>query len=391
MKRKLKIVMALFLTLAVCLGVFGLGLGRPARSADSDPLADLIKQQEEIAKQIEARKKEIENSKNQLTQAGKELLALDLELEKAQASLLAAERQLVIAEALAAQISEQLDEVTALLEQRLELFKERLVVIYTAGEISVLDVLFQAESFRDFFVSYDMLKRVMQQDSKLLEQIKADMRLIEDKALELEKRIADSLAIKADIEKQSALLNSSRAEKAALVAKIENDIALAEKARQEEEELSKKIAEEIRLLQEDAAKNPFNGVMAWPVDGYTYVTSHYGPRTHPVTGALESFHTGVDLRAPQGTRLLAAEAGRVISINYNSAYGNYLVIDHGGGVSTFYAHLSAYSVKLNQQVKKGEVIGLAGATGLATGPHLHFEVRINGSPVDPQPYLKYPR
>lgn len=389
MKRNLKIVLALCFMLALCLGVFG--LERPARSAVADPLADLLKQQEEIAKQIEAKKKDLEKSKNQLTQTEKELLALDLEMERTQANLLAAEKQLAVAETQIVQLSAQLDEAEALLDQRLGVFKERLVAIYAAGELSMLNVLFQAESFRDFLVNYDMLKRVMQKDAKLLEQIKADMQQIEkDRAL-LEKRMADSLTIKTDMENRGELLIAQREQKAVLAAKIENDIALAEKARQEEEELSKKIAEEIRRLQEDAAKNPFKGILAWPVDGYTYVTSDYGPRTHPVTGAVESFHTGVDLRAPQGTKLLAAADGKIISINYNSAYGNYLVIDHGGGVTTFYAHMSAYSVKLNQQVKKGEVVGLAGATGLVTGPHLHFEVRINGSPVDPQPYLNYPR
>ncbi|MCL2677908.1 MAG: peptidoglycan DD-metalloendopeptidase family protein [Clostridiales bacterium] len=398
MKRNLKIMAALSLMLALCLGVFG--LARPAYSADSDPLADLAKQQEQIAKNIEAKKKELQNSKNQLSQNRQELILLDLEMEQAQANLEAAGKALALAEAQVTQINARLDAAAGLLDQRLELFKERLVVIYTSGELSMLNVLFQSESFHDFLVNFDILKRVMQQDARLLDQIKADMQQIEEDQSLLRQRLDACLVIAAIMESNVAALNAQQAEKALLIAKIEQEIDQANKAIQDEEAESNRIAEEIRRIQEELERQRAEeeaarlaeeraAGMGWPVDGYVgVVTSQYGMRVHPVTGAY-SMHTGVDLRAYQGTKILAAQAGMVIVVSYSSAYGNYIIIDHGGGISTFYAHLTSAAVKAGEQVKKGEYIGMSGMTGLATGYHLHFEVRVNGNYVDPMSYLKY--
>ena len=128
------------------------------------------------------------------------------------------------------------------------------------------------------------------------------------------------------------------------------------------------------------------GVMAWPVPGYTTVTSPFAMRVHPITGVYK-LHTGVDIRAPQGANFVAAADGVVTKAGYNSAYGNMVIIDHGGGISTLYAHGSEIMVELGQEIKKLDTVIKVGATGYATGPHAHFEVRINGSPVQPLDYI----
>jgi murein DD-endopeptidase MepM/ murein hydrolase activator NlpD len=124
--------------------------------------------------------------------------------------------------------------------------------------------------------------------------------------------------------------------------------------------------------------------MIWPVNGT--VTSGYGYRIHPILGK-RILHTGIDIAAASGTSIWAADGGTVIYATWVSGYGNTVAIDHGGGISTLYAHQSSMAVSYGQKVKKGQVVGYVGSTGYSTGPHLHFEVRVNGTPVDPMGYL----
>ena len=128
------------------------------------------------------------------------------------------------------------------------------------------------------------------------------------------------------------------------------------------------------------------GEMAWPVPGYTLITSPYGMRTHPITGVYK-LHTGTDISAPMGTDFIAANDGVVAKAEYNYAYGNMVMINHGGGVSTLYAHGSQILVEVGQSVTRGEPVLKVGSTGYSTGPHAHFEVRINGQYTDPMPYI----
>ena len=126
--------------------------------------------------------------------------------------------------------------------------------------------------------------------------------------------------------------------------------------------------------------------MAWPVPGYTTITSQYGMRTHPITGVYK-LHTGTDISAPIGATFVAANDGIVVKAEYNTAYGNMVMIDHGGGISTLYAHGSEILVSVGQTVFKGTAVLKVGSTGYSTGPHAHFEVRVNGNPVKPLDYI----
>ena len=128
------------------------------------------------------------------------------------------------------------------------------------------------------------------------------------------------------------------------------------------------------------------GELAWPVPGYTKISSPYGMRTHPIT-KIYKLHTGVDISAPMGANFVAANDGVVVKAEYNIAYGKMVVIDHGGGISTLYAHGSEILVEVGQTVKRGDAILKVGSTGYSTGPHAHFEVRINGVTTDPLPYI----
>ena len=128
------------------------------------------------------------------------------------------------------------------------------------------------------------------------------------------------------------------------------------------------------------------GELEWPVPGYTRITSKYAMRVHPITGQYK-LHTGVDIGAPEGANFVAANDGIVVKAEKNPAYGNMVIIDHGGGISTLYAHGSEILVQVGQTVKRGEAVLKVGSTGYSTGPHAHFEVRINGITTDPLPYI----
>ena len=142
----------------------------------------------------------------------------------------------------------------------------------------------------------------------------------------------------------------------------------------------------LALAQQGIDTAYIGGELAWPVPGYTRITSKYAMRVHPITGQYK-LHTGVDIGAPEGANFVAANDGIVTKAEYNTAYGNMVIIDHGGGISTLYAHGSETLVQVGQTVKRGDSVLKVGSTGYSTGPHAHFEVRINGVTTDPLPYI----
>ena len=162
---------------------------------------------------------------------------------------------------------------------------------------------------------------------------------------------------------------------------------LIKKAQKEQEEASR--ARQNRNQKNNNQSTKFNytgGKLGWPVPGRSTISSGYGSRTSPIKGKGE-FHTGLDIPAPTGTKIYAAESGKVINSGSINGYGYTVIIDHGNGLSTLYGHNSQLKVKVGQKVKRGDVIALAGSTGWSTGPHCHFEVRINGKHTNPWSYL----
>ena len=172
------------------------------------------------------------------------------------------------------------------------------------------------------------------------------------------------------------------------MASLESEKAVIEKGLAELEQASNEIAAKIRASTARTggySGNP-SGRFLWPTPGYSKITSDYGMRVHPILGT-KKLHTGIDIGAPSGTRILSGDAGVVIHAGWLGAYGNAVVVDHGGGLSTLYGHMSSIAVREGQQVTAGQKLGGVGSTGLSTGPHLHFEVRVNGNPVSPWGYL----
>ncbi|MGG6314575.1 murein hydrolase activator EnvC family protein [Paenibacillus macerans] len=297
----------------------------------------------------------------------------------------------------------KLDETKARIEERSHLLDSRIRLMYTDGAVSYLDVLLSSTSFTDFLERADSLQAIADQDHVLLEEHKRDKELIVQQQQQLEQDYAKVKQLYADAESRKQDLESKEDEKQQLIAKYNAEIEESDDISEEQEKLLVELATKRAALEQEKNKlkaaqvytykkssggfKGNGGSMGLPVDG-ARISSGYGTRIHPITGVKKK-HTGVDFAAPQGTDIHAAEGGVVIVAEWWSGYGNTVIIDHGDNVWTLYGHIRNGGIKVEkgQQVKKGEKIAEVGSTGNSTGPHCHFEVRINGNPVDPMPYL----
>ena len=286
-----------------------------------------------------------------------------------------------------------------------KIHEERAIAAYIAGPAAELDALLSAESFGDLAERYEYYQAGLEQDAILIDKIDGLRVEASDKQAEIEEAEAVLASAKAQLEKDRDELDAARAARAAVLAQkqavIDTKDGLLATAQQQEEKLETartRIQEDSSrieaLLQAREASvsggvptGPLptgGGSLLWPAAGP--VTSPYGYRIHPIFG-YSRLHTGVDIGAGYGAPVVASDEGEVAYVGVMSGYGNVVVVDHGGGMATTYNHLSAFSVSTGQSVRRGQVIAAVGCTGWCTGPHLHFEVRLNGTPVDPQPYL----
>lgn len=311
----------------------------------------------------------------------------------------------------------KLAEVTTELNEKHEILETRVRDIYINGQISYLDVLFGAKDFSDFLTRMDLLKRVMIRDSELVANVLQYQHEIQEvgKQLEADRRIQEELANKAaeamevkleKVAKQQALIDLMQNDKDVYDRQYDEMIASSsEVARliQQKEEERRREAERKRQAELAAARQSgqaqnsdvvefgneyvmqsFGGGMIWPISGP--ITSEFGWRTHPIFGSAR-FHSGLDIGGDYGMPIHAAASGVVIEAGWIGGYGNTIMIEHGSGIVTLYGHNESLAVGVGQHVNQGDVVAYCGSTGNSTGPHCHFEVRVNGEPVSPWDYL----
>ncbi len=361
----------------------------PGLAAGDDPLADFRAEQERAEAEMERLEEEIAQSKEQIEDIESEIYSLDLQMEKLRKEEQAATAQIANLEALLAEIEQELAAAEAQLAERLDMLENRVVNVYTNGDVSFMDVLMDSTDFSEFLMRADMLDLLVQQDVELLDEVKALKAGIEENQALQEQRLADEVVLRQEKANAIAELDNMQAQKANLLAETEDNKAELEKQYEDWQNESDRIAAEIKRIQAQNSGNDrvFSGVFAWPLpSNYTTVTSEYGMRFHPIL-KVNKMHTGVDFSAPNGTEIYAADDGEVIIAGWSTAYGNYVVIDHGSGVTTLYGHMSKLGTTANTTVSRGDVIGYVGSTGYSTGNHLHFEVQLNGECTSPWDYL----
>jgi murein DD-endopeptidase MepM/ murein hydrolase activator NlpD len=313
----------------------------------------------------------IRNVTTQVKTLEKEIIDLDGEIKATESAIIVK--------------TDELAEAEIKIAEKNELLNQRLRVMYKTGSVGYLEVLFGAEDFTDLLSRIDMLQKILVHDQNLIQSLKEQRDIIEQKKVELETIKDELLALfKNKITKQNELnvaLNNLIAYKKELindeVALVEMEDALLDEAN--------KLTEIIKNL--ELAATYVGGEMMWPVPGQYMITSPFGNRLHPISKQYK-MHTGIDIAGPKGTPIVAAQTGTVVYANWFGSYGKAIIIDHGGGYTTLYAHNDSISVSVGSVVKKGDNIALLGTTGYSTGPHLHFEVRMNGEYVEPLTYVK---
>ena len=288
-----------------------------------------------------------------------------------------------------------LDKTQENLKKRQKILGNRIRDIYMHGQLDYLDVVIGAKDFNDFANRVELLERIVNSDMELIHSIAADRDTINQQKTELETERQEQVKLQADAAKKKEEIEKHKAEQQAVLDKTQNDKAAAEQAYNELEASSQHISDMLKARANAAAAANTDsdtsapapsgsGIFIWPVNGP--ITSPFGYRIHPVLGR-RIFHSGIDIGVDYGTPVHAAAAGVVVEADWMGGYGNAVLIDHGNGLSTIYGHNTSLTVSAGQTVSQGQLIAYSGATGMATGPHVHFEVRLNGTPVNPMNYL----
>ena len=321
------------------------------------------------------------------------IAALDYQIQSTRAELNATQK---IIDSLTRDIADkqdELDETIAQLDEKQELFETRIRVMYENGDTTYLEVLLSSEDFSDMLTNMEIVSQIMDYDKRIVEEYKALKAQIETQKAALESDRKDKQDYADDLEQAYEEIEAQKKEYKALKAKVDSDLALkkaeAERMLREQDEINDEIAALSR--QETAASGGgggkvYSGSLVWPCPSYSRISSQYGYRTHPISG-MRKLHKGLDIAASSGNPVIAAASGTVVKSYFSSSYGNYVVISHGGGLMTAYAHMTRRLVSAGQTVAAGQQVGTVGSTGNSTGPHLHFEVYVGGSTTNPMNYF----
>ena len=392
-------------------------LAIPAAAGPQDKLESIQERQEKLENKIEKVDEQGDSidqriqaldekraaAERQVETLDERVARLDGEIAQVRKELTAAQQHLTV-------LSEQLEKYRAQLDARMKTFQDRAVAAYVAGPSAPMDGLLGAEDFSDLVERYTYYESAMNTDSELIVEIQRLEEITDDRRAQVEENKNQIAAQKLRLEQDRAKVSTLRDQRADVLATrkaaINEKKTILSGVRSRQERLERINAQleadsdEIQALLSapspsagDGGGGPApsvgspraGGQFMWPANGT--VTSGFGYRIHPIFGT-RTLHAGIDIGAAYGSGVWAANGGTVSFVGAMSGYGNVVVVDHGGGLATTYNHLSAFSVSSGQSVSRGQQVGAVGCTGYCTGPHLHFEVRVNGTPVDPMPYLQ---
>ena len=396
MKKKL-LVSLILISLCFNISVFSFAVSTQDLQNQKNDAASSKKELEEQKDKVEEAKSQaltkIEELNSQISESEEKLDELNAKVKQLENSIAIKEKELKEAE------QKQ--------EEQERTLEKRLIAQYKTGKISYWSILLNPSGFIDFFANLHNIERIAKIDEELIETIQIEKENIQKAKEELSNQKSEAKSAKAEAEKENVKLKNAKAQKNSEVSKLsEEEKSLQQKIDEYQAEMDK-IEAEIRRIAAQASNSggaTFNGELQWPCPNYTRITSYFGNRTSPGGGVGSRNHKGLDLGAPHGASILAAESGTVITVSNTckhdypktvatkcscgGGYGNYVMISHGGGLVTIYAHCSSINVSRGQTVSRGQVIAGVGTTGYSTGNHLHFGVLVGGTYKDPLPYIK---
>lgn len=316
---------------------------------------------------------------------------LDESLNEMEGTIRELEKNQVILKQTMEETQEQFVEAKKAQLEQYEAMKLRIQMVYESGRMGYMDVLLTADTMSDMLNRPEYVNQVSFYDYNLLRQLKEAKEQVANLREKMDRDLVRNETYQAELKGQK------EAVELLLVEKQKQMEQYAESIRNQKEEIQRytraeQEADALIASAEVTASRSINstytgGIFVWPVPGYTKISSYFGGREAPIAGA-STFHKGIDIGCDYGSTVVAAAAGTVIVATYNYAAGNYICIDHGGGVVTVYMHNSSMLVAVGDTVQAGQQIALAGSTGVSTGPHCHFGVRLDGEYVDPLPYLQ---
>ena len=416
MKKKKRTFIAALMTFVM---VFSLALGAlpiQARAVTQSEIDALKEERDKIAQQKAAQQAIVDDLEAQHASVLERKLAMDERNAYTLEQMELNKQEIALYDQMIEEKAQEVVEAKRLEDEQLERYRTRVRSMEENGNYGFLALILKATDLGEFLTAIDDIGEIMESDRQLedeyiaarehTEQVKADYEAykaelearqekLRAEQIELQKQIDEATGLIAqlleDIEGNAEELAKLQEAQDATQKEIDEMVAELERQRREEEE---------RRRQEEAANNPGGsgggggggtatgtGSFGWPVPSCTYITSKFGPRYHPVTGAYQSTHTGLDIGASHGATIVASDGGTVTTAGEKGGYGNCVMIDHGNGYYTLYGHMSSIAVSVGQSVSKGDTVGYVGSTGVSTGPHCHFEIRVNGVCTDPAPWF----
>lgn len=375
MRRLITIILILVITCSLCICVH------------AQDLTELQEQSSQLTQAIDESNNRLQAVQGELSTNMQELQDLDNQIAQSQNELNNINTDI---NDLMKQISENEDKLKntqAQFDKIQGLLDARIIKMYETPKFEFLQVILASKNVTEFLSTYYAMKELAEYDKELLDTVRKQKEDIETTKKILAEKKKQVVTSKQSQQKKAQVLANTKTMRQYYISKLST----------EEQELQAKIDDynnqvetieaEIKLMALNSVSADYiGGALTWPIPGYNTITSEFGMRVHPITGAYK-LHTGTDIGAPMGADFVAMAKGVVTKASMTPAYGNMVIIDHGGGVQTLYAHGSEILVQVGQEVEAGTPVLKVGSTGYSTGPHAHFEIRINGQPVNPMDYL----
>lgn len=395
-------VLALLMMLTLVISV----IGTQAFAVSQSQIDALEDQKKELRSQREDMQANINDLESQKADVLEQKQALDEQNEVARQEIELINEQIELYGQLIEEKAREVEAAKAKEAEQLQAYQDHVRAMEENGKYSYLSIIFKSKSLGELLSNIDMIGEIMDADKRLYDQYTAARENTEKVKAEYEATLAELQDKQTELAEEKKALEDQIAAAVKVITDLESDIAAYEEEYNKNEAAEAALSSQISALtaqmkaEEEAARleaeknnQSYNGTgstatgsYTWPCPASTYVTSGFGWRIHPIFGT-KRYHNGIDISANSGSSIVAADSGTVSVASYSSSAGNYVVLYHSGGTTTTYMHMSSIAVSVGDSVTKGQTIGYVGSTGWSTGPHLHFEIAINGSRVNPLNYF----